>query len=349
MMFLFLIFCLDANTAFETKTTLQPISDVSNLFLQSVDDIAIGTDGRIYILDENAVRIHVWDAEGRYLTSFGKKGQGPGEFTFQGNSDALSLFGDALYVFDSGAGKISVFDLEGTYRTSFNLEVGRGLVPLFAVVAPETLLINNASWFADTPYRRLATYDTGGKLRDTLVEIEDTTWRYTSENGQQRVTLLAYATTLMTAFDETRGEVLSGDNASNRVRVTDLEGNLLRELELDLVRRDLTREIREAWQNQPWFQQQNFYKVAFPDELPVYNRVVPFAEGFVFFVQLTPDNACEGIVTDRNGKTVRRFETGFGSSGGLYGANGKLLTVRADDMGDLTVALVSAQEPPGSR
>jgi len=45
-------------------------------------DIEIGKNGLIYILDSGNNRIHVFDNSGKYIRTIGKKGQGPGEFFF---------------------------------------------------------------------------------------------------------------------------------------------------------------------------------------------------------------------------------------------------------------------------
>ena len=73
--------------------------------------------------------------------------------------------------------------------------------------------------------------------------------------------------------------------------------------------------------------------------------MVSFDEGFVFFLQVNQEKECRGIVTDKQGNTLRRFHTAFGNGGGLFGSGGSLITARADDMGDLSVFLVSAGKP----
>lgn len=343
-MILFLvILSLAADPDFQTQQVFETIPQETGLYLQSVEDVAVAPDGRTYVLDGLSSRIHVWNVDGSYQTSFGRQGQGPGEFSFQNNSNALSFQESSVYVFDSATGKVTVFDQEGRYSDAFFLTVGRKLVPLFAVLDPETFLIGNASW--EGAYRRLAIYDKNSELQHKLFQIEDETWRYTMENGERHVILVIYGTTLMTGYDETKGEVLIGDNATNKVQISDLNGKPIREISLELVRREMTSEIRKGWQNMAWFKQQSYYKLEFPERLPTYNQIVCFDEGFVFFTKLIPENQSIGIVTDREGKTLRRFDTIFGDAGGLYGSNGKLITVRADDMGDLTIYRVSAGKP----
>ena len=46
----------------------------------SIYDFDIDSEGNFYVLDRRAAYIRIFDSEGRFQRSFGKKGQGPGEF-----------------------------------------------------------------------------------------------------------------------------------------------------------------------------------------------------------------------------------------------------------------------------
>ncbi|MFQ5571044.1 MAG: 6-bladed beta-propeller [Rhodothermales bacterium] len=74
------------------------------------------SDGRIVVAEGRASELRFYDHTGSYLSSVGRKGQGPGEFeyiSFLGVSEGDTLVaGDAAY-------RISVYDAEGRYvRTS---------------------------------------------------------------------------------------------------------------------------------------------------------------------------------------------------------------------------------------
>lgn len=53
----------------------------SEYVLGRIEDVAVDTQGRIYILDSSNKLVRVFDRAGRFLLSFGSPGQGPGEFT----------------------------------------------------------------------------------------------------------------------------------------------------------------------------------------------------------------------------------------------------------------------------
>lgn len=92
-------------------------------FFSSLRKIIADNDGRIYALDNKAARIQVYNKNGEYIETIGRKGQGPGEFSVPYN-----FFMDEkgnLFVLDTMARKIIVFSDDWKYvkSISFN-EIG---------------------------------------------------------------------------------------------------------------------------------------------------------------------------------------------------------------------------------
>jgi len=74
-------------------------------------DIAFDGQGNVYVLDTGNHRIQKFDPDGRYLTTIGREGQGPGEFQYP---QALTIDSEGyLYVSDSGNRKIHVLKSDG--------------------------------------------------------------------------------------------------------------------------------------------------------------------------------------------------------------------------------------------
>jgi hypothetical protein len=73
--------------------------------------LAVDDAGNIYTLDPKDVRIRVFDRDGKLLRSFGRKGQGPGEFSGPGGLRILPP--DVLEVFDVLHSRLSYFTLDG--------------------------------------------------------------------------------------------------------------------------------------------------------------------------------------------------------------------------------------------
>lgn len=86
-------------------------SDDENLAFNSPADLAIDVAGNIYIADSQNQRIQVFDPEGRYLRTIGRKGQGPGEFM---SVRSIDFDGEGrLYVLDNWQRRIQVFTPKG--------------------------------------------------------------------------------------------------------------------------------------------------------------------------------------------------------------------------------------------
>ncbi|MDH3496047.1 MAG: 6-bladed beta-propeller [Gemmatimonadota bacterium] len=85
----------------------------STAMLGFVADAAFGPGGSIFVADAGQQRIVVYDSNGHFVRSFGRSGQGPGEFL---DPSSLTLYGDTLFVYDSRQGRITVLDTAGVYQ-----------------------------------------------------------------------------------------------------------------------------------------------------------------------------------------------------------------------------------------
>ncbi|HUE96169.1 MAG TPA: 6-bladed beta-propeller, partial [Longimicrobiaceae bacterium] len=77
-----------------------------------VIDIEVDPLGRIYVLDEQAQEIRVFDADGGYVRTLARRGAGPGEIE---NARGMAFDNaGSLWVQDPGNGRYSVFDTTGS-------------------------------------------------------------------------------------------------------------------------------------------------------------------------------------------------------------------------------------------
>ena len=74
-------------------------------------------DGRVLVANGGTSEIHVFDASGTHLDTWGREGEGPGEFTRL--SSVGPWPGDSLMAWDRGQRRISIFDLEGNHGRTF--------------------------------------------------------------------------------------------------------------------------------------------------------------------------------------------------------------------------------------
>ncbi len=74
-------------------------------------DLAIGKDGRLYVVDGGNFRVLVFDREGRYLQAFGSVGKQYGQFA-RPKEIAVDREGN-VYVVDTAFGNFQIFNAEG--------------------------------------------------------------------------------------------------------------------------------------------------------------------------------------------------------------------------------------------
>jgi len=82
--------------------------------------IAVDKDGNIYVADSGNERIVIFNSKGEFIKSFGRKGQGPGEFL---SPWQIAIYNNELYVYDWGR-NIQKFHLDGQYISGFSLRGG---------------------------------------------------------------------------------------------------------------------------------------------------------------------------------------------------------------------------------
>lgn len=94
-------------------------SENENYMLHRPNDIALDANGNIFILDAGNFRVQKFSPEGKFLNTFGSRGQGPGELSYP-----LSLEIDDqgnLLVSDLSNNRISVYSQNGKYLRSFKM------------------------------------------------------------------------------------------------------------------------------------------------------------------------------------------------------------------------------------
>ena len=84
--------------------------DDSASAIASVGSLAVDTGGRIYVSQPVDGTIRVFDAEGNHLGTFGRLGDGPGEFR---QLSQIGIFTDTLYASDRTAGRVTLLALDG--------------------------------------------------------------------------------------------------------------------------------------------------------------------------------------------------------------------------------------------
>ncbi len=86
--------------------------------------LALDREGDLYVSDSLNCRVQMFDPDGKYVQSFGERGDAWGQFT-RPKGVALDSFGN-LYVVDSGWSNVQIFNRNGQVLLFFG---GRGPIP----------------------------------------------------------------------------------------------------------------------------------------------------------------------------------------------------------------------------
>ncbi len=99
--------------------------------------LEVGSDGSRYVLDQREARIVRYGPDGEYVESFGRKGEGPGEFDEP--TDLEQLADGTLVVTDWSGMRISFFSPEGEFIRSFRRQRFSGQI---AAITEDRLYIH---------------------------------------------------------------------------------------------------------------------------------------------------------------------------------------------------------------
>ncbi len=117
-----------------------PDTTDSNLTFHKPTDIALDTQGNLYVADSGNFRIQKISPDGNFLDSFGREGQGPGEFQFL---DGLVVDETGrIYVTDKATNALKVLSPEG--KEIGALAAGKMTGKMARLSSGDLVLRNNA-------------------------------------------------------------------------------------------------------------------------------------------------------------------------------------------------------------
>lgn len=102
--------------AVATRVAITPDESRPETLFGNVVDVAADDEGRIYVLDQMAREVRVFDESGNFVGRVGQAGQGPGEFSAFAQS--LLIHGDTILVSDAGNRSVQRFHVSGEFIAS---------------------------------------------------------------------------------------------------------------------------------------------------------------------------------------------------------------------------------------
>jgi len=86
-------------------------SDAEGEAFGSIYDLTVDADGNVYILDGQAVEVRMFSHDGAYIRTFGREGEGPGEFRYP--MGVVMLPDQRMAVYQSSPPRLMAFNRDG--------------------------------------------------------------------------------------------------------------------------------------------------------------------------------------------------------------------------------------------
>ncbi|MYI46346.1 MAG: hypothetical protein F4123_08245, partial [Gemmatimonadetes bacterium] len=294
-----------------------------------VQDATLLADGRIMIANAGSSEIKVFHTDGSHSGTWGRQGEGPGEFSSGPDGVALWL-ADSIAV--PGGRRVSLFDLDGNHGRDVALDATRSnvldLLPDGRIVSMGSLLLNRRTMGSPD----LVQYDTEWSVLDTdgaphaslgeFLATEEWVWSFpdgsTGENPYP-------------FRRDTRGAVWGnlvaiGAQDSYEIRAFAADGSLVRIVRRDWDPRsptqaDLEEHVARAYAHLPPEARSRaltmFKDMPLTDSYPAFEEIVGdragylwvreyrmFGEGDAVWTVFDPEGRIQGLVETPPGLTV---------------------------------------------
>jgi len=344
MTWLLTLVLMAGDVTFEPTLTLENPPEEKDLYLQSVLHIEIDDKGRFYASDFPSARIFYWKPDGSFEGTFGRKGEGPGEFNFGASLGPpmgyINVLEDKIYIYDGASRTVTVLDRAFEFVDRITFDGLGGKINNFHVLGPGRFLFYDSYFCEEKACRRALIYNEKGQLTATWRETPDDTWSLNQNNG--KVYLYIWQPTLATDFSRLRGEAVIAHSSEPSLDIFSPKGEKLRTVTMDIPKKSVTQDDIDEYNAQTWLRDNDQVKPVFPDEKSYFDQILTLKDGYLVYHASPLYGIAEGYLVDWNGKALGRFRLACGEGGGLFAPRGRLMAAIVDDAGDFQLRELKA-------
>ena len=236
--------------AFEEDFTFKERDEKGEIRIYKPGRFIVDGQGNVYIEDESDMAIKVFDAQGKYLRSIGRKGTGPGEFGRI--ADMANLPDGRLLVTDSETRRTSLFSPEGQFLSSFQWKKFFSRVHL---VTDSSYTVNEMVVSEDTRELWVKTIDFNGEEVLSFGRFSYPEFKMIQVGEGAFSTSVPWSPSSIFAGDQKRQWLYHCLNDKYVIEVYDQKGKLLRKIdrpyELMTVTDEDINEIKSEYADRP--------------------------------------------------------------------------------------------------
>jgi hypothetical protein len=240
----------------------------AEVFLQP-DRLQAAEDGTLFVHDEMNRGNYIFDPDGRFVRSFGKKGQGPGEIQDQ---KSFFLVGQTVVAVDTA--KLHYFSKDGEYLGSESNYYYRRRPALFI----------DEHRFIAAPIGIFEAFEGKGKIlvidlesgRETLIHDFLIFSGGTAQVGKLVGSLIVEGLTPLMTIGQSEGRIFYGMSDSYTIHIADLSGKRLGTFSLERKKRKVSPEEKALrFEDYPQMSSQARRQVmeTTPDEVTSFTRI----------------------------------------------------------------------------
>ena len=337
-----------------------------------VEWVGFDEAGRLFLFDEQALRIVVVNRGGGLERVFGREGEGPGEFSFP---TAFAVFRDgAAVVYDAGRNAFLLFAPDGSFERQIRLTPG-------TVGGVVSVLGMEAAWRGQTVIPSVAITSTVfGPGRQLTVEKGPVERVILSGQEAERVPIarhrragyappedpVVFEPTLRVAPLPGGGAVFL-DSTTYSVNVADSAGGVVRVLRRSFRPREVTEGLRDSWRESrlellrselggdlldalPVADRDQFFRDAlsdleFHDEVPVVRTLKTDWDGLIWVERTSETMTRDGLtggpidILSAEGAYIGTLPPGSVPMPSAFGPDGLVAFTEVDSLGVTTIAV----------
>lgn len=314
----------------ERELVLGDDIDVEEFMFEQLIDSDVDENGNMYLLDFKACHVLLFDKNGKLLNTIGRKGQGPGEFTYP---MSISVVGpDTFFVAQANPNRFTFFNFQGEHIKDFTL-VFAGTFTKARLFSPGKLIYSKSEFSMndDKTFMKLSlnTRDIGKENDAVFFETEKEMDFMRTKKLSQKST-----PTLMWAFDKSGIVYAVDDIFDYKIKLADRAGELLRVIEkkfspVKKTKEEIEKEMKQFDEMQERMGVQIDFEYESSEEKSIISTLLTDEKGRLWVV--TPEDAPkEGMAFDifnSEGKYLNKIKIESMRQGNVFIKNGKLYSL----------------------